>query len=104
MWSLLKCCLVSSIKWCFHLNSPLRTLFHEEVSVSSIRVTPGVHDGAAGGEIDIPLSLPGVPQSPPCEIMMDLQLACLLVVGQLTADLTVWTTGGVLTTLRLHTT
>ena len=101
MWSLLKCCLVSSIKWCFHLNSPLRTLFHEEVSVSSIRVTPGVHDGAAGGEIDIPLSLPGVPQSPPCEIMMDLQLARVLVVGQLAADPAVWTTGGVLATLGL---
>ena len=54
---------------------PLRTLFHEEVSVSSVRVTPGVHDGAAGGENNILLSLPGVPQSPPGEVMMDLQLA-----------------------------
>ena len=55
--------------------SPLRTLFHEEVSVSPIRVTPGVHDGAARGENNILLSLAGVPQSPPGEIMMDLQLA-----------------------------
>ena len=54
---------------------PLRTLIHEEATVSPIRVTPGVHDGAAGGEIDIPLPLPGVPQSPLGEIMMDLQLA-----------------------------
>ena len=84
--------------------SPLRTLFHEVESVSSIRVAPGVDDGAARGEIDILLSLSSVPQSPPGEVMMDLQLACLLVVGQLTADPTVWTTGGVLTTLRLHTT
>ena len=53
----------------------MRTLFHEEVSVSSVRVTPGVHDGAAGGENNILLSLPGVPQSPPGEVMMDLQLA-----------------------------
>ena len=84
--------------------SPLRTLFHEEESVRSIRVAPGVDDGAARGEIDILLSLSGVPQSPPSEVMMDLQLACLLVVGQLTADLAVWTTGGVLSTLGLHTT
>ena len=83
---------------------PLRTLFHEEVSVSSIRVTPGVHDGAARGENNILLSLAGVPQSPPGEVMMDLQLACVLVVGQLTADLTVGTTGRVLSTVSLHTT
>ena len=82
---------------------PLRTLIHEEPAISPIRVTPGVHDGAAGGEIDIPLSLPGVPQSPPCEIMMDLQLARVLVVGQLAADPAVWTTGGVLATLGLLT-
>ena len=36
--------------------------------------------------------------------MIDLRLACLLVVGQLAADLTVWTTGWVLSTLGLHTT
>ena len=86
------------------LISPLRTLLHEEESVSSIRVAPGVDDGAARGEIDILLSLSSVPQSSPSEVMMDLQLACLLVVGQLTADLTVWTTGGVLSTVSLHTT
>ena len=84
--------------------SPLRTLLHEEMSVSSMSVTPGVDDGAARGEIDILLSLSGVPQSPIGEVMMDLQLACLLVVGQLTADQTVWTTGGVLSTPGLHTT
>ena len=77
---------------------------HEEESVRSVRVTPGVHDGAARGEMDIFLSLSGVPQSPLGEVMVDLQLACLLVVGQLTADLAVWTTGGVLSTLGLHTT
>ena len=55
--------------------SPLRTLFHEVESVSSIRVAPGVDDGAARGEIDILLSLSSVPQSPPGEEMMDLQLA-----------------------------
>ena len=82
---------------------PLRTLIHEEATVSPIRVTPGVHDGAAWGEIDIPLSLPGVPQSPLGEIMMDLQLARVLVVGQLAADPAVWTTGGVLATLGLLT-
>ena len=84
--------------------SPLRTLFHEEVSVSSIRVTPGIDDGAARGEIDILFSLSSVPQSPASEVMMDLQLACILVVGQLTADRTVSTTGRVLTTLGLYTT
>ena len=36
--------------------------------------------------------------------MMDLQLACILVEGQLTADRTVSTTGRVLTTLGLYTT
>ena len=36
--------------------------------------------------------------------MMDLQLACILVVGQLTADRTVSTTGRVLTTFSLYTT
>ena len=86
------------------LISPLRTLFHEVQSISSIRVTPGVDDGAARGEIDILLSLSGVPQSPVGEVMMALQLACLLVVGQLAADLRVWPTGWVLSTLGLHTT
>ena len=81
---------------------PLRTLLHEEVSVSSMSVTPGVDDGAARGEIDILLSLSGVPESPLGEVMMDLQLACLLVVGQLAANATVWTTGGILSTLCLH--
>ena len=84
--------------------SPLRTLFHEEKSVSSIRVTPWVDDGAARGEIDILFSLSSVPQSSASEVMMDLQLACILVVGQLTADRTVRTTGRVLSTLGLHTT
>ena len=86
------------------LISPLRTLLHEVKSISSIRVAPWVDDGAARGEIDILLSLFLVPQSTTSEVMMDLQLACLLVVGQLAADLTVWTTGGVLSTLGLHTT
>ena len=86
------------------LISPLRTVFHEEESVSSIRVTPWVDDGAARGEIDILFSLSSVPQSSASEVMMDLQLACILVVGQLTADRTVRTTGRVLSTLGLHTT
>ena len=34
---------------------------------------------------------------------MDLQLAIVLVVGKLTADVTVGTTGRILTTLFLHT-
>ena len=84
--------------------SPLRTLFHEEETVSSIRITPRVDDGAARGEIDILFSLSSVPQSSASEVMMDLQLACILVEGQLTADRTVWTTGRVLTTLGLYTT
>ena len=79
-------------------------MFHEEESVSSIRVTPWVDDGAARGEIDILFSLSSVPQSPASEVMMDLQLACILVVGQLTADRTVRTTGRVLSTFGLHTT
>ena len=83
---------------------PLRTLFHEEESVGSIRVTPGVDDGAARGEMDVLLSVPSVPHSPLCEVVMDMQLPGLLVVGQLTADPAVWTTGGVLSTLILHTT
>ena len=83
---------------------PLRTLSHQEVSVSSIRVAPGVDDGAARGEIDILLSLSGVPQSPLGEEMMDLQLTRVLVVGQLTADPTVGTTGRVLSTVSLHST
>ena len=74
------------------------------MSISSIRVAPRVDDGAARGEIDILLSLSSVPQSSLGEEMMDLQLACLLVVGQLTADPAVWTTGGVLSTVGLHTT
>ena len=74
------------------------------MSISSIRVAPGVDDGAARGEMDILLSLSSVPQSSPSEVMVDLQLACLLVVGQLTADLAVWTTGGVISTVVLHTT
>ena len=36
--------------------------------------------------------------------MMDLQLACILVVGQLTADRTVSTTGWVITTFGLYAT
>ena len=79
-------------------------MFHEEESVSSIRVTPWVDDGAARGEIDILFSLSSVPQSSASEVMMDLQLACILVVGQLTADRTVSTTGGVISTFSLNTT
>ena len=78
---------------------PLRTLFHEEESVGSIRVTPGVDDGAARGESDVLLSVSSVPHSSLCEVVMNLQLAGLLVVGQLTADPAVWTTGGVLSTV-----
>ena len=103
MWSLLKRCFSVSQKG-VGLISPLRTVFHEEESVSSIRVTPWIDDGAARGEIDILLSLSSVPQSSASEVMMDLQLACILVVGQLTADRTVSTTGGVITTLGLYTT
>ena len=79
-------------------------MFHEEKSVNSIRVTPWVDDGAARGEIDILFSLSSVPQSSASEVMMDLQLACILVVGQLTAHRTVSTTGGVIITLGLYTT
>ena len=79
-------------------------MFHEEESVSTIRVTPWIDDGAARGEIDILFSLSSVPQSSASEVMMDLQLACILVVGQLTADRTVRTTGRVLSTFGLHTT
>ena len=103
MWSLLKC-RFSVLQNGVEGISPLRTVFHEEESVSSIRVTPRVDDGAARGEIDILFSLSSVPQSSASEVMMDLQLACILVVGQLTADRTVWTTGGVITTLGLYTT
>ena len=103
MWSLLKC-RFSVLQNGVEGISPLRTVFHEEESVSSIRITPGIDDGAARGEIDILFSLSSVPQSSASEVMMDLQLACILVVGQLTADRTVWTTGGVLITLGLHTT
>ena len=98
MWSLLKRCFSVSQKG-VELISPLRTVFHEEESVSSIRVTPWIDDGAARGEIDILFSLSSVPQSSASEVMMDLQLACILVVGQLTAHRTVWTTGGVISTL-----
>ena len=77
-------------------------MFHEEKSVRSIRVTPWVDDGAARGEIDILFSLSSIPQSLASEVMMDLQLACILVVGQLTAHKTVSTTGGVFTTLGLN--
>ena len=83
---------------------PLRTLFHEEESVGSIRVTPGVDDGAARGESDVLLSVSSVPHSPLCEVMVDMQLPGLLAVGQLTADPAVWTTGGVLSTLSMRTT
>ena len=79
-------------------------MFHEEESVNTIRVTTWVDDGAARGEIDILFSLSSVPQSSASEVMMDLQLACILVVGQLTADRTVRTTGRVLSTFGLHTT
>ena len=103
MWSLLKRCFSVSQKG-VELISPLRTVFHEEESVSSIRITPWVDYGAARGEIDILFSLSSVPQSSASEVMMDLQLACILVVGQLTADRTVSTTGGVFTTLGLYAT
>ena len=68
---------------------PLRTLFHEEVSVSSIRVTPGVHDGAAGGESNILESIEFVPETSPSVEMMDHPLACVDVDWQLVADLAV---------------
>ena len=61
-----------------------------------MRVTPGVHDGAAGGELDVLLSIAGIKHSPSSEVMMDLHLPCLPVDWQLAADLAVWKTGGVL--------
>ena len=66
---------------------PMRTLFHEEEPVTSIRVTPGVHDGAAGGERNILESLDFVPGTCSGVEMMDIQNVCIRVVGQLTADL-----------------
>ena len=65
----------------------------------SVRVSPGVEDGGARRKVEVPESLLLVPKAPPSEEMMDLQLARVLVVRELAADLAVRTTGGVLRAL-----
>ena len=62
-------------------------------------VPPGVHDGVPRTEWERLESLEIIPQSSVGEEVMDLQLAIVLVVGKLTADLAVWAAGGILTTI-----
>ena len=66
-------------------------------------VPPGVHDGVPRSEWERLESLEIIPKSAVGEEVMDLQLAIVLVVGKLTADVTVGTTGRILATLFLHT-
>ena len=66
-------------------------------------VPSGVHDGVPRSEWERLESLEIIPQSSVGEEVMDLQLAIVLVVGKLTADVTVGTTGRILATLFLHT-
>ena len=88
---------LSFVQFTGNPNLPLRALFHKVKSVSPVSVPPRVHNGAAGGEGDLIESHPScAPQTCPCEVVVYLQLASVLVVGQLTADLTVRLTGGVL--------
>ena len=78
------------------LRLPFWALFHELKSISPISVPSRVHDGATGGEGDVVEPLAScVPQTCSCEVVVDLKLATVLVIGQLTADLTVRLTGGV---------
>ena len=62
-------------------------------------VPPGVHDGVPRSERERLESLEIIPESSVSEEVMDLQLAIVLVVGKLTADLAVLATGRILTTL-----
>ena len=75
MCSLLKCCCVVSLKVEVGGILPLRTLFHEEESVTSISVTARVHDFASRGKRNILESLDFVPETSSGVEMMDLQLA-----------------------------
>ena len=85
-------------------SSPLRTLLHEVDPVSPVCVAPGVDDGVAGREGERVKPLVRRPESPASEVVVDLQLASVLVVGELTADLTVSTTGGILHTFVIFST
>ena len=85
-------------------SSPLRTLLHEVDPVSPVCVAPGVDDGVAGREGERVKPLVRRPESPASEVVVDLQLASVLVVGELTADLAVSTTGGILDTVVIFST
>ena len=85
-------------------SSPLRTLLHEVDPVSPVCVAPGVDDGVAGREGERVKPLVRRPESPASEVVVDLQLASVLVVGELAADLAVSTTGGILDTVVIFST
>ena len=85
-------------------SSPLQTLLHEVDPVSPVCVAPGVDDGVAGREGERLKPLVRRPESPASEAVVDLQLASVLVVGELTADLAVSTTGGILHTVVIFST
>ena len=72
--------------------------------VSPVCVAPGVDDGVAGREGERVKPLVRRPESPASEVVVDLQLASVLVVGELTADLAVSTTGGILDTVVIFST
>ena len=85
-------------------SSPLRTLLHEVDPVSPVCVAPGVDDGVAGREGERVKPLVRRPESPASEAVVNFQLASVLVVGELTADLAVSTTGGILHTVVIFST
>ena len=62
-------------------------MLHEVDPVPSVCVTPGVDDDVAGREGQRVKPVVGPPESPASEEVVDLQLASVLVIWELAADL-----------------
>ena len=63
-------------------------MLHEVDPVPPVRVTPGVDDDVAGREGERVEPVVGPPESPASEEVVDFQLASVLVIWELAADLT----------------